>query len=148
VPEEHDQAVKDLRDADQMAQRSVIAKDPSAVREWLADNARNYGPFAPAAEGREDFLSSFEGAFSLPGFAVDYPEPSQVYVSPGGDVGYTVALEDITVTGPDGKPVQARARYLAIWERQPDGRWLAIENMWNFRAPAPSMFLPPPESDG
>lgn len=137
-------AARELRDTDRAARQSVTDRDLNAVREWLADNATNYGPFTPAAEGRDEFLASFEQAFGLPGFSANYPEPSRVHVSGDGSLGYTVALEEITVMGPDGAPVTALARYLAVWERQPDGRWRAIENMWNFAAPPPPIFVPPP----
>jgi hypothetical protein len=97
---EHGSAVQELRDADRRAQQSVIARDTNAVLSWLAEDATNYGPFAPAAEGREAFLHSFEDAFALPGFAVNYPEPSKVHVSPGGNVGNTPGLDSSSFASP------------------------------------------------
>ncbi len=132
-----------LRKADARAQQAVVDKDIDGVLSWLAEDATNYPPSAPAAVGRDAFVRSFEEVFALPGFAVGYPEPSRVLVSECGDLGYTMALEQITVNDSEGNPTTVQSRYLAVWKKQPDGSWKVIDNMWNFAEPAPSLMPAP-----
>jgi ketosteroid isomerase-like protein len=126
-----------LREADARAQQSVVEKDVDAVASWVAEGATNYAPNAPAAMGQEGFQRSFEGAFALPGFAINYAEPTKVVVSSSGDLGYTVVPAEITINNAEGNPTTVQSRYLAVWKKEPDGTWKVIENMWNFAEPFP-----------
>ncbi len=129
--------VSALREADARGKQTVVEKDSDGVLSWLAEDATNYPPNAPPAEGKEAFRRSFEEAFALPGFAVNYPEPSKVVVSSGGDLGYTVSAEEITVNNAEGNPTTVLSHYLAVWRKEADGTWKVIENMWNFAEPFP-----------
>ena len=136
-PPDLEAEVAALREADARGQQTVMEKDADAVLSWLAEGATNYAPNAPAAVGKEAFRRSFEETFALPGFAVNYPEPSKVVVSSSGDLGYTVAVEEITINDAEGNPTMVRSRYLAVWRKELDGTWKVIHNMWNFAEPFP-----------
>jgi uncharacterized protein (TIGR02246 family) len=43
-----------------------------------------------------------------------------------------------------GRPVQDRGKYLAIWKRQPDGAWQIYRDIDNTSLPLPPPPLPPP----
>ena len=60
-----------------------------------------------------------------------------VIVARSGDFGYTVAVEEITITDAEGNPTTIHSRYLAVWRKEPDGTWKVIDNMWNFADPFP-----------
>jgi ketosteroid isomerase-like protein len=30
-----------------------------------------------------------------------------------------------------GKPINDRGKYLEVWEKQPDGKWKCVADMWN-----------------
>jgi ketosteroid isomerase-like protein len=137
MPSKIESHVTEFRTADREAQQRVVDKDVRGLRELLEEDATNYGPNAPPASGRNAFAQSFEEAFELQGFAVGYPRPSKVVAAASGELGYTVAEEEITVTGADGGRLTVQSHCLAVWRRQPDGSWKIAENMWNFAQPFP-----------
>ena len=49
--------------------------------------------------------------------------PTNGLMLPAGDAGYTWGRYTTRTTGPDGKPVTTRGRYITLWRRQPDGSW-------------------------
>jgi ketosteroid isomerase-like protein len=126
-----------LRAADAKAQALVADRNAQGLLVFLEEGATNYPPNAPSASGKAAFRASFEEAFKLPGFAAAYPRPSKVVVAESGELGYTVADEEFSMSGPDGRAIKVRSRYLAVWRRQPDGSWKIIENIWNFAEPFP-----------
>jgi ketosteroid isomerase-like protein len=46
-------------------------------------------------------------------------------------MGFTSGTYEATWTGPDGKPVTETGKYLCTWQKQPDGSWKAVHDMWN-----------------
>jgi hypothetical protein len=140
MPSKIESHVTEFRTADREAQQRVVDKDVRGLRELLEEDATNYGPNAPRpaagtpSPSRSRRPSSY---FELQGFAVGYQRPSKVVAAASGELGYTVAEEEITVTGADGGRLTVQSHYLAVWRRQPDGSWKIAENMWNFAQPFP-----------
>jgi ketosteroid isomerase-like protein len=38
---------------------------------------------------------------------------------------------ELTANDTSGKPINDRGKYLEVWERQPDGTWKCVADMWN-----------------
>ena len=47
-------------------------------------------------------------------------------VSQSGDLAVVTAKWDLSMTGPDGKPVNMTGQSVEVVRRQPDGRWLFV----------------------
>ncbi len=44
----------------------------------------------------------------------------------------------MTVPGPDGEPASVVGKYLTVWQKQADGRWMVAADMFNADAPPPA----------
>lgn len=102
----------------------------------VVDDARLLPPGAPRADGREAVREVIAQLESLPGFSVSWA-PAIAEVGGGGDLGYTIGSYQMTVPGPDGEPATVVGKYLTVWEKQPDGRWMVAADMFNADAPPP-----------
>jgi ketosteroid isomerase-like protein len=52
-------------------------------------------------------------------------------VSKSGEMGFTAGTYEDSFTGPDGKVVKEKGKYLCNWKKQKDGTWKATHDMWN-----------------
>lgn len=80
------------------------------------------------AEATREFLSGFA---AIPGAKARFEDPRVVTVSRGGDIGYTFGDAVFSFDGPDGETVTQHVRELHLWEKQEDGSWKIIVDMWN-----------------
>lgn len=79
------------------------------------------------------------------GFAVSW-EPNRVEVSSAGDMGYTVGAYKLTIHDAQGKPVTDRGKYVTVWQKQLDGTWKVVADIFNSDLPAPPATKPPKSS--
>jgi len=94
-------------------------------------------PNAPEERGLEG-VQRFATAFSsMPGLQIRFSNPT-VEVSAGGDMGYSLADAELTVTGPDGQPVQDKARDFHLWRKDASGSWKVAVDIWNSELPLPT----------
>ncbi len=57
------------------------------------------------------------------------------FVKHSGDLAYDVGRYTMTVPRNGGKR-QDRGKYLTVWRRQPDGKWLIVADTWSSDLPA------------
>jgi ketosteroid isomerase-like protein len=69
--------------------------------------------------------------------------PTSVFVAKSGDVAYTYGTYDLSMTGPDGRPVTDKGKYVTVYKKQADGSWKAAVDTFNSDLP-PSPPPPPP----
>ncbi len=104
----------------------------------LVDNATLLPPNAPLAQGREAIHAVISDLEAMPGFSVTW-EPNAAEVGSGGDLGYTIGSYQMKMEGPDG-PMTIDGKYLTVWQKQADGTWRVIADMFNANGPpAPQM---------
>jgi ketosteroid isomerase-like protein len=66
-------------------------------------------------------------------------QPVQVEVSKGGDLGYTRGTYVLTATDPASKKAGTeKGRFVAIFRKEADGAWKAVQDINNPEAPATS----------
>ncbi len=125
-----------LMDADRAWAEAYAASDDPAGTfvGQMVDNAVLLPPDAPLAEGKEAIRAVIEMLEALPGFTVTW-SPVVADVGSGGDLGYTRGTYRITMDGADG-PVTIDGKYLTVWKKQADGRWLVTADMFNADAAA------------
>jgi len=65
--------------------------------------------------------------------------PLPVEVSKGGDLAYTRGTYTVTSTGPaTQRAVTANGKYVIVYRKERDGRWMAIHDINNRDASVPS----------
>ena len=125
-----------LRAAADAYHQAASTKDVQSVVSHYADDAMMVPPNAARVEGIEGVRNYRFGFIETPGVELRF-ELTRVEVSSGGDMGWTLALADVTFDRPDGQPGSDSVRDFHVWKKQDDGSWKVVVDMWN-SGPAPS----------
>jgi ketosteroid isomerase-like protein len=126
-----------LRETDLAWAKAGAAKDLEATLSFLADDATEMPPNAPAASGKQALRRVWGGYFATPGFAMSW-QPTKVEVARSGEIGYSIGTYQQTMHDKAGKPVTDRGKYVTIWKKQPDGKWKAVVDTFNSDLPLPA----------
>ena len=137
------QAPPDTRAADESAIRDLDAQWSKATGmknlqqfvSFFADDATFLPPNVAAITSKEAIQKWGSELMANPGFAVAW-QPTNAEVSHGGDLGYTLGSYELKLTGPKGKPVMDRGKYLTVWKKQADGGWKVAVDIFNSDLPA------------
>ena len=105
-------------------------KDAGAVAAYWADDAVLMQDNIPTMRGRDEARKFVEGAFSTPGFKIEW-KPVEAHVSTSGDMGYLIERSTVTEPGADGKPVTNEARAVTVWRKDANGNWRNVVDMSN-----------------
>ena len=114
---------------------AASAKDAQAVVTFYADDAMMVPPNADRVEGIDGVRNYRFGFIETPGVELRF-ETVRVEVSASGDMGWTLAIGDVSFTRPDGEPGSDRVRDFHVWTKQVDGSWKVVVDMWNSEFPA------------
>ncbi len=123
---------------------ALQAKDVDKFVAYYAPDAVALPPNEPIATTPADIRKGISGLMALPGLSMTF-HPTSVGVAKSGDVAYTYGVYDMSVTGPDGKPVTDKGKYVTVYKKQADGSWKAAVDTFNSDLPpAPAAPPPPP----
>jgi ketosteroid isomerase-like protein len=115
------------------AQPTFTADDEAAIREstdyYTADAVR-MPPNAPMIQGMAAIEELWDALPPRTGFTV-----TPQVIAGDGDLAYARGAYTIDLAPPDGDPVSMVGKWHAIYERQADGSWLCISDIWNTDAP-------------
>jgi uncharacterized protein (TIGR02246 family) len=103
---------------------------------YYAEETLRLPPSRVPLEGKEAVRADLQAGFDL----YDYGKVNirAVDVKVSGDL--AVARGDIEVTAaqkPEGEVAQAKNKWVALYQRQPDGSWRCLYDIWNSDQPAP-----------
>jgi ketosteroid isomerase-like protein len=110
--------------------RAAQGGDVDATLAYWSDDAVVIQPGQEVARGRESQRRMIEGMKKLPGFRISW-EPLEARISDGGDMGYLIERNTVTMNGPDGRPVTQHYRAVTIWRKQSDGSWKNVVDISN-----------------
>jgi len=111
-------------------------KDVDRIAAHYADDGNLIVPNAPMMTGKDAIGKGMKDALADPNWSLAL-QAVQVEVSRGGDLGYTRGTYVLTATDPPSKKVATeKGRFVAIFRKQPDGAWKAIQDINNAEAPA------------
>jgi uncharacterized protein (TIGR02246 family) len=134
-----------IRDLDAEWAKAAAAKNVDQVMTFYADDASIFMPNEPIAMGKPAIRVEWTKLTSNPGYALSF-SPSRVDVAKAGDMAYEFGVYNLMLTGPDGKPINDRGKYVVVWKKQPDGKWKAVADIINsdlpMTSPAPSPSAP------
>jgi uncharacterized protein (TIGR02246 family) len=138
LPDTREADARAIQAVDDATKRAAQAKDANAVVDtWYADDGSALYPNMPICTGKEALRKQWAAMLAAPGFAVDW-QITKVEVSRSGDLAYTPFTYQMTMQGPDGKPIQDRGKGLAVWKKQQDGTWKGLADIFNSDLPLPS----------
>lgn len=106
------------------------ARDVEKVASFYAPDAVVYPPNEVAAVGYANAKAAWAAMLADPSLKLSW-KTNRAEVSKGGELGYTAGTYALSVNGPDGKTIHDTGKYLCVWKKGPDGKWLAVDDMWN-----------------
>ena len=109
--------------------------DAELIASFWGDEAVIIPPDAPEIRGKAAILAFVQESLELPGFSVNW-EPTEVQIGPSGVVGYTMGPNRFTLPDEDGNIMTVEGRYVTIWQKQADGSWKCMVDIWNNAPPA------------
>ncbi len=110
---------------------TVASSDFDKVKTFYAPDAVIMPPNEPTVKGTEAVNTWVDGFKSVKGFKATFLA-ADVLVYPSGTSGHSLVVADLTMDGPDGKPVVENGmRDYHIWMKQPDGSWKIAVDIWN-----------------
>lgn len=119
-----------LRSAAEAYHAAASAKDRDGVVAFYDPAAVMVPPGADLVEGLDGVAGYRFGFIETEGVSLAF-RIQRVAVSATGDMGWTLALGDITIERPDGPPGKDLVRDFHAWRRLPDGSWKVVVDMWN-----------------
>jgi uncharacterized protein (TIGR02246 family) len=126
-----------IRDLDAEWAKAAAAKNVDQVMTFYADDASIFMPNEPIAMGKPAIRVEWTKLTSNPGYALSF-SPSRVDVAKAGDMAYEFGVYNLMLTGPDGKPINDRGKYVVVWKKQSDGKWKAVADIINSDLPMTS----------
>ena len=113
--------------------------DMDKVLTYFADDAVMISAGRPPVRGREALRAFLAETSNIPGFRIRW-EPLEAKVS--GDMGYMLERTEMTMNGPDGRPVTQHLQAVTIWRKQGDGSWKNVVDASIPAAPAQAATTP------
>jgi len=124
-----------LRQAATAYHDAASAKDAARVVALYDEGAVMVPPNADLVEGLQAVRGYRFGFITTPGVELRF-EILRAEVSAAGDMGWTLAVAEITINRPDGPPGSDRVRDFHVWKKQADGSWKVVVDIWNSGRPA------------
>ncbi|MBN1359161.1 MAG: DUF4440 domain-containing protein, partial [Sedimentisphaerales bacterium] len=128
---------------------ATAGSDVEGVLSCLYDGAVLYPGDGPAVHGQSDILVFQTACRTTPGFHQIFA-PVEAYVSPAGDLGYTVGQFETFTSNSEGIPIVASGRYVNVWRRDAEGSWkssLSIHSPLSPPTPGEGTLSEPPATE-
>ena len=124
-----------LRDLDAQWSAAAGAKDVGKTVSFYSEDAFVMPPNAPADTTKEAIRKGWQVLLGSPGLVISW-KTTKVEVANSGDLACLSGTYEVTMNDTSGKPINDRGKYLAVWEKQADGKWKCGADIWNSDLPA------------
>ena len=125
-----------IRDIEAQWVKDFQAKDLEKETSVYADEASFLMTNMPIQTGKNAIRVAHKLILEDPNFGVDFA-PTKVVVSRSSDVGYAQGAYTFTYSDPKTKkPVTEKGKYVDVYQKQADGSWKVVEDIFNADAPA------------
>jgi ketosteroid isomerase-like protein len=121
-------AAKALTALDDEWSKAAATHNVDRTASFYAEDARAYPPNEPLAVGRAVAREVWARYFATPDFKISWKTTA---AGADGNTGWTAGTYEDSFKGPDGKTVHEKGKYLCVWKKGADGKWKAIQDMWN-----------------
>ena len=132
---ESERLMQTSREWSQVAQ----GRDVERILAYWADDAVIISPGEPERRGKAAIRAYLEQSMAVPGFTVSW-EPLEAHIAQSGELGYLLERTQVTVNGPEGRPLTQQFRAVTVWRKEADGAWRNILDISNAppRSPEPA----------
>jgi ketosteroid isomerase-like protein len=130
APVDVEKARADLLEADARYTAVMDAGDVEGIVALYAADATRYPPNGDPTHGLDAMRRFAEGVASTPGFSLT-ATPLALEVAESGEMGYTLSLLELTVTGAEGEASVQHLRDFHVWRRDASGAWRIVEDIWH-----------------
>ncbi|MHB1191889.1 MAG: YybH family protein [Longimicrobiales bacterium] len=113
---------------------AATAKDAARVVALYDEGAVMVPPNADLVDGLQGVKGYPFGFINTPGVELHF-EIVRSEISATADMGWTLALGDITINRPDGTVGSDLIRDFHVWKKQADGSWKVVADIWNSGIP-------------
>jgi ketosteroid isomerase-like protein len=129
----------DTRAQDELAIKAASQDWGSAIESlnlektlsFYAEDAWVYPQNAPVAKTADERRAVWAKFFATPGAADMEGNITRVDVAKSGDLAVEFGTFSMTMNNKSGKPVTENEKSVVIWEKQPDGQWKVVADIWN-----------------
>src|SRR6266849_10430730 len=126
-----------LRDLDAQWSAAAGAKDLEKTVSYYSKDAVVLPPNASAATTKDAIRKIWQDLLASPGLVISW-KATKVEVARSGDIGFVSGTYELTMNDASGKPVPDHGKYVEVWEKQADGKWKVVADIWNSDLPLPS----------
>ena len=124
-----------IRMADRQWMAAYAAKDADRSAAFMAPDGAIYAPNAPAAQGLEAVKNMAADMFKLPDVKLSWT-PTSVEAAKSGDLGFSSGTYEFSFKDPSGKTISDKGKYVTVWEKQADGSWKVVRDIFNSDMPS------------
>lgn len=109
---------------------NVQAQDWTTLLSYYVDGAVRMPPDAPMQANDAEMMAWLEALPPVTSFSL-----TPHVIDGRGDLAYARGAYTLDLAPPDAPPVQTVGKWHAIYERQADGSWLCVSDIWNSDVP-------------
>ncbi|HET9428378.1 MAG TPA: SgcJ/EcaC family oxidoreductase [Allosphingosinicella sp.] len=106
------------------------SRDVDRMLGYWAEDALIISPGEPERRGKAAIREYLLTSFAVPGFRISW-EPLEATIAASGDLGYLIERTQVTVTGPEGRPLTQQFRAVTLWRKEADGAWRNVVDISN-----------------
>jgi len=125
-----------LRKSDASIQNAITQKNIDALLSFYAEDASLLPTAEPIVKGKTAIRQEWLHIFEIPDFT-NKSTLTKIEVSKDGEMAYTMGDYMATMQGEDGNQVQEPGKWVTIWKKQLDGKWLIVVDTYNTDIPPP-----------
>jgi ketosteroid isomerase-like protein len=129
-----------IRNTDEVCEQGAEARDIDKALTCYADTASMLPPNAPIATGKDAMRKVWARMIGDPTSSLSW-QTTKLEVSQAGDMVYSIGTYEFSTTDPAGRRVADHGKGVAIYQRQPDGKWRVVVDIFNSD-------LSPPQAPG
>jgi uncharacterized protein (TIGR02246 family) len=119
-----------IRAADAATLKAAQTNDVNGAVANYADDADWLPPNSPIVHSKAAIREGWAKLIGNPGFTIDW-QINRLEVARAGDVAYTIYTYQMSLDGPNGKPITDQGKDMAVWKKQSDGAWKMVADTFN-----------------
>jgi len=128
------EAQKLLRRDAEWADLANAGKDVEKIVSYWSDDAVLIFPGQPVLEGKAAIRAYVAASLNTPGFKIHWVSQNPVFSS-DGKFAYMRGTNELTLPGPNGKPITLHLRGISVWRFDTDGQWRCVVDISNEEPP-------------
>jgi len=127
---EMSQEAQELVKLDDDWSAAATNRDVEKVASYYAKDTVVYPPNDVVAVGRDKAKEVWAGMLADPSLKISW-KATAAEVAKSGEMGFTAGTYQLTLKDKDGKTISDTGKYLCVWRKNKQGKWLATHDMWN-----------------